>query len=209
MTRRASFSAGDSVIIRQISRGEVGLLIREIGAGTLAATPEVGTRLRIEMRRGRGLASSPISRMEYVGLGQLAIRTRAPVYMISDIAQGEGPDRNQIEQVVAALLGSGMGSAGRRSEWETEYVRLKPSEPKEARRIRVTRVRGGHEEFFGEGELLGEVELGDCMRFTAEDGRIRGTSEVQMIRQTSPSCLELSTGNSQYLVEFLSGRLPL
>ena len=73
MTRSERLSSGDSVIVRQVSQGEIGLLIREIGAGTLAATPEVGSRLRIEMRRGRGLASSPVTRMEDVGHGQLAV----------------------------------------------------------------------------------------------------------------------------------------
>ena len=46
----AGLSAGSAVIIRQVSAGSVGLLIREIGAGILAASPEVGARLRIELR---------------------------------------------------------------------------------------------------------------------------------------------------------------
>jgi hypothetical protein len=208
MTRERRFSAGDSVIIRQVSRGDIGLLIREIGAGTLAATPEVGSRLRIELRRGRGLASSAVTRLEDVGAGQLAVRTENRVYVISDIGHDQGPDRGQLEHVVTSLLDADATRPPRTSEWETEYLRLRPAEPKEERRIRVTRMRALEEELIGEGELLGEVELGDSLRFTGEYGRVLGTSRVEMVRQTSPSCLEISTDNSLYRVEFLSGRLP-
>ena len=72
----------------------------------------------------------------------------------------------------------------------------------------MTRLRDGEEEVFGEGVLLGEVELGECLRFTDPSGRVTGTSQIQMVQQVSPSALEISTGNSTYRVEFLSGRLP-
>jgi hypothetical protein len=70
------------------------------------------------------------------------------------------------------------------------------------------RFREGESEFFGEGELLGEIDLGDSLRFTGEDGRVMGTSQIEMVRQASPSCLEIVTENSRYQVAFLSGRLP-
>lgn len=206
MTRPSPLAAGDSVIVRQVSQGEIGLLIREIGVGTLVATPEVGSRLRIELRRGRGLASSPVTRLEVVGGGQLAVRTEGRVYVLSDI-ESAGPDRSQVARIVSSLL-EGRPVPGAGSDWETEYVRLQPAEHKEERRVHVTRLRGGDEEFFGAGDLLGEIELGESLRFTSESGQVLGTSRVEMVRQVSPSCLEISTGNSRYLVEFLSGRLP-
>jgi hypothetical protein len=208
MTRDGRLSTGDSVIIRQVSRGEIGLLIREIGAGTLVATPEVGSRLRIELRRGRGLASSAVTRLEDLGAGQLAVRTVSRVYVISDIENGQGPDRPQLERVVTSLLDVEATRPPGTSEWETEYVRLQRAEPKEERRVRVTCTREREEELVGEGELLGEIELGESLRFTGRDGRVLATSRVEMVRQSSPSCLEVSTGNSLYRVEFLSGRLP-
>ncbi len=210
MSAQSCISAGDSVVIRQVSQGEIGLLIREIGVGTLAATPEVGSRLRIELRRGRGLASSPVTRVEELGGGQVAVKTEGRVYVLSNVENSRGPSRAQVEQIMTSLLGGeGAPSRARRvSDWETEYVRLQPLEPKEERRIRVVRLRDGEEEFFGEGELLGEIELGESLRFSSEDGRILGTSRIEMVRQTSPSCLEISTGNSRYQVEFLSGELP-
>jgi hypothetical protein len=207
MSEHASPSGGDSVIIRQVSKGEIGLLIREIGAGTLASTPEVGSRLRIELRRGRGLASSPVTRVKNVGNGQLAVRTEGRVYVISDIDHSQGPDLAQVEEIVASLL-DGVEAKPRVGDWETEYVRLHPAEPKEERRVRVVRFREGESEFFGEGELLGEIDLGDSLRFTGEDGRVMGTSQIEMVRQASPSCLEIVTENSRYQVAFLSGRLP-
>lgn len=203
----AGLSAGTAVIIRQVSAGSVGLLIREIGAGILAASPEVGNRLRIELRRGRGLASSPVTHVAEVGAGELVVKTEGRLYMLSDVEHSEGPDPVKVESVVAELLET-VAHSPSSDGFETEYVRLLPVAPKEERRVRVVRVRGDTEELFGEGELLGEVELGQSLRFTSQAGLVQATSAVEMVRQLSPSCLEISTGNSRYRVEFLSGQLP-
>ena len=82
---RRGLQPGDGVIVRQISDAGVGLTIREIGAGVLAEAPEVGRRLRIELRRGRGLASSPVTHMEELGEGQLAVKTEGRVYVLCDM----------------------------------------------------------------------------------------------------------------------------
>ena len=204
--RDAVLSAGATVIIRQVSAGSVGVMIREIGAGVLAAAPEVGNRLRIELRRGRGLASSPVTHLRSLGAGQLVVKTEGRVYMLSDVEESEGPDRSEVESIVAELLDAAESSSTSGGS-ETEYVRLLPVAAKEERRIRVVRVGDGEEEFFGEGALLGEIELGQALRFTGQNGNVMATSAIEMLRELSPSCVEISTGNSRYQVEFLSGRL--
>lgn len=182
-------------------------MVREIGAGVLAAQPEVGSRLRIELRRGRGLASSLVTHIQEMGEGRLALKTEGRVYVLSDVTRSWGPEPGEALRIVADLIDAptvspSPGDAG------TECVRMLPVEPKEERRIRVARLCDSGDEMFGEGELLGELEVGECLRFTSEGGRVQGTSVIEMIRQLSPSCLEVSTSNSRYLVEFLSGTLP-
>ena len=207
-TTSGPFSAGAQVSLRQYVREGNEPTCRELGLGEIVRPLRVGGRLEIRIRGERGLLSSQIRELTIVQDGRLAVVTNGRVYLLSRI-DGQ---RDASETVILMASVSEMLDAHpeRPDDEHTQYVRVgtglaEPSvHPLVGVPVTVRRWPSSGDpkpQELGVGELLGEPQIGQPLRFRDGEGFVIATTDVTGIECEDGAILEVLTGSRRYSFE--------